>query len=125
MKGEVPDFPISSPLLFARTGLGRAFRATSDDRAVAQKMGINNRHLYAVATALAFGVTAIAGVFLAVRTTFIPTLSGRHRPDVEPAGGIRRSDLSGSARLHPHRWLRPADPVAERRNFAVPQTATG
>jgi branched-chain amino acid transport system permease protein len=61
-------------LLFARTGLGRAFRATSDDQAVAQLMGINNRHLYAVATALAFGVTAIAGVFLAVRTTFIPTL---------------------------------------------------
>jgi branched-chain amino acid transport system permease protein len=60
--------------LFARTGLGRAFRATSDDQAVAQLMGINNRHLYAVATALAFGVTAIAGVFLAVRTSFNPTL---------------------------------------------------
>ncbi len=61
-------------LLFARTGLGRAFRATSDDQAMAQLMGINNRHLYAVATALAFGVIAIAGVFLAVRTTFNPTL---------------------------------------------------
>ena len=61
-------------LLFARTRLGRALRATSDDQTVAQLMGIDNRHLYAVATALAFAVTAVAGVFLAVRTTFVPTL---------------------------------------------------
>jgi branched-chain amino acid transport system permease protein len=64
----------SLELLFAHTKLGRAFRATSDDQTMAQLMGVNNRHLYAVATALAFGVTAIAGVFLAVRTTFVPTL---------------------------------------------------
>lgn len=61
-------------LMFARTGLGRAFRATSDNQTVAQLMGIDNRHLYAIATALAFGITAVAGLLLAVRTTFVPTL---------------------------------------------------
>ncbi len=61
-------------LLFAHTGLGRAFRATSDNQTVAQLMGIDNRHLYAIATAIAFAITAIAGSFLAMRTTFVPTL---------------------------------------------------
>ena len=34
-------------LLFYRTALGRAFRATSDDAETAELMGIDNRHLYA------------------------------------------------------------------------------
>ena len=39
----------SLQLLFYRTGLGRAFRAASDDADTAELMGIDNRHLYAVA----------------------------------------------------------------------------
>src|SRR3954471_23391876 len=35
--------------LFYRTALGRAFRATSDDPAVAQLMGLNNAHIFALA----------------------------------------------------------------------------
>jgi branched-chain amino acid transport system permease protein len=35
-------------LLFYRTALGRAFRATSDDADTAELMGVDNRHLYAV-----------------------------------------------------------------------------
>jgi branched-chain amino acid transport system permease protein len=60
-------------LFFARTALGRAFRATSDDQQAAQLMGIDNRHIYALATAVAFATIAVSGVFLALRTTIAPT----------------------------------------------------
>lgn len=60
--------------VFYRTTLGRAFRATSDDQETAQLMGIDNRHLYGLAMALALGVVAIAGIFLGVRTNFDPSI---------------------------------------------------
>ena len=56
----------------ARTRTGRAMRATSDDQEAARLMGIDNRRLYAVATAIALGTVAVAGVFLGARTTFDP-----------------------------------------------------
>ena len=59
-------------LLFYRTTLGRAFRATSDDAETAELMGIDNRHLYAIAMAIAMVFTALAGVLMAIRTTFDP-----------------------------------------------------
>jgi len=59
-------------LLFYRTALGRAFRATSDDADTAELMGVDNRHLYAVAMAIAMIFTALAGVLMAIRTTFDP-----------------------------------------------------
>ena len=61
-------------LLFFRTDLGRAFRATSDDPVTVELMGADNRHLYSLAMAIALTVTAIAGVFLAVRTNFDPSI---------------------------------------------------
>ena len=60
-------------LIFNRTTLGRAFRATSDDPEAAQLQGIDHRRVYALATGLAFAVVAIAGVFLALRTTVAPS----------------------------------------------------
>jgi branched-chain amino acid transport system permease protein len=60
-------------LLLARTQLGRAIRATSDDHTAAQLVGIDNRHVYAVAMAIALGTAAIAGIFLGIRTTFGPS----------------------------------------------------
>lgn len=60
-------------LILARTQLGRALRATSDDHAAARLVGIDHRHLYAVAMAVALGTAAIAGVFLGIRTTFGPS----------------------------------------------------
>jgi len=60
--------------LFYRTAFGRAFRATSDDPAVAQLMGLDNRHVFALAMALSLAVVAIAGVLLAVRTNFDPAI---------------------------------------------------
>jgi branched-chain amino acid transport system permease protein len=61
-------------LIFYRTALGRAFRATSDEPAVAQLVGLDNRHVFALAMALSLAVVAIAGVFLAVRANFDPAI---------------------------------------------------
>ena len=60
--------------LFYRTALGRAFRATSDDQSVAQLVGLDTRHIFALAMALSLAVVAIAGVFLAVRANFDPAI---------------------------------------------------
>ncbi|MCC6887636.1 MAG: branched-chain amino acid ABC transporter permease [Hyphomicrobiales bacterium] len=60
--------------LFYRTALGRAFRATSDDQPTAQLMGLNNAHIFALAMALSLAVIAVAGVLLAVRTNFDPSI---------------------------------------------------
>jgi branched-chain amino acid transport system permease protein len=61
-------------LMLSRTRLGRAFRATADDPGTARLMGIDHRHLYALATAIALGTVAVAGIFLGIRTTFTPSL---------------------------------------------------
>lgn len=58
--------------LFYRTGMGRAFRAVSDDGEIAQIMGLENRKVFAWAMALSMAVVAVAGVFLALRTNFDP-----------------------------------------------------
>ena len=60
-------------LFLNRTKMGRAFRATSDDREAAELMGMNNRHIYALAMAVSLATVAIGGIALAVRTTFDPT----------------------------------------------------
>ncbi|MBK6852354.1 MAG: branched-chain amino acid ABC transporter permease [Burkholderiales bacterium] len=59
--------------LFRHTRIGRAFRATSDDPATAELMGVDKAHVYALAMAVASGVVALAGVFLVMRTTISPT----------------------------------------------------
>lgn len=61
-------------LLFYRSQLGRAFRATSDDPEVAQLMGIDNRRIFAVAMAVAMMVTAVAALHLGIRSNFDPTI---------------------------------------------------
>ncbi len=60
--------------IFYATAMGRAFRATSDDQEVAQMMGIGTAHVFSLAMALSLAVVAIAGVLLAVRTNFDPSL---------------------------------------------------
>ena len=61
-------------LLLYRTSLGRAFRATSDDADTARLYGVDNRHVFALATAIALAVASIAGVLLAIRTNFDPSI---------------------------------------------------
>jgi branched-chain amino acid transport system permease protein len=61
-------------MLFNYTRIGRAFRATSDDATTAQLMGINHKHIFGLAMGLALVLVAIAGVLMAVRTNFDPTV---------------------------------------------------
>ena len=61
-------------LLLNRTALGRAFRATSDDPETARLYGVDNRHIFALATALSLAVVSVAGVLLAIRTNFDPSI---------------------------------------------------
>jgi len=60
-------------LVLRYTRLGRSLRATSDDQRTARLMGIDNRKLFAIAMAMAMATAAIAGVFLGVRTSFVPS----------------------------------------------------
>jgi branched-chain amino acid transport system permease protein len=55
-------------LFTQRTKMGRAFRAVSDDQEASRLMGINNKHVWAV---------AMGGVMMAIRTTFDPLLGSQ------------------------------------------------
>lgn len=59
--------------MFARTPLGRTFRAVSDDREIAELMGLNANRVYALATGIAFVLIAIAGALQGMRTTVSPS----------------------------------------------------
>ncbi|RWL44345.1 MAG: branched-chain amino acid ABC transporter permease [Mesorhizobium sp.] len=61
-------------LIFYRTSLGRAFRATSDDRVTAGLMGIRPDRIFAIATGLAMVVVTIAALYLGTRANFDPTI---------------------------------------------------
>lgn len=58
--------------LFNHTALGRSFRAVSDDREIAELMGLKSREVYALATALAFVLVGLAGTLQGMRTTVAP-----------------------------------------------------
>lgn len=59
--------------LFSATALGRAFRAVSDDREIAELMGLHAGKVHALATGIAFVLVAVAGVLQAMRTTVSPS----------------------------------------------------
>jgi branched-chain amino acid transport system permease protein len=61
-------------LLFYRTALGRAFRATSDDPEIAKLMGVDHRLIFAVAMGVAMVVATVAALYLGVRANFDPTI---------------------------------------------------
>jgi branched-chain amino acid transport system permease protein len=63
---------IAMQLLFDRTPIGRAFRAVSDDKDAAELMGLDHRHVYALATGIAFLLVAIAGTLHGMKTTVSP-----------------------------------------------------
>jgi len=62
--------------IFYKTSLGRQFRAVSDNQEIAQLMGLNKAHVFGLAMALAFAVTAIGGILLGMRTSFDPSIGG-------------------------------------------------
>ncbi|MBO9343006.1 MAG: branched-chain amino acid ABC transporter permease [Roseiflexus sp.] len=59
--------------VMTRTGLGRAFRATSDDPITAELMGIDSKHIYGLAMGVSLALIAVAGILLGMRTTFGPS----------------------------------------------------
>ncbi|EKE74370.1 branched-chain amino acid ABC transporter permease [Celeribacter baekdonensis] len=60
-------------VLFFHTALGRLLRATSDDAEMVPLMGGNKAHVFALATMIASGVVAVAGIMLAMKTNFDPS----------------------------------------------------
>jgi len=63
-------------LLLTRTRLGRAIRATAEDPDTVGLIGIDARAVYALATAIALALAAVAGAFLAMRASFDPYSGG-------------------------------------------------
>jgi branched-chain amino acid transport system permease protein len=61
-------------LIFYRTSLGRAFRATSDNPQIAQLMGINERSVYAIAVGISLAVSVIAALTFGIRANFDPSI---------------------------------------------------
>jgi branched-chain amino acid transport system permease protein len=61
-------------LIFYRTSLGRAFRATADNPPIAQLMGINERNVYAIAVGLSLAVSVIAAITFGIRANFDPSI---------------------------------------------------
>ncbi len=59
-------------LFLSKTSLGRAMRATAEDPDTVELVGVNSRAVYALATALALALAALAGAFLGMRQTFDP-----------------------------------------------------
>jgi branched-chain amino acid transport system permease protein len=59
-------------LFLSRTRAGRQMRATAQDPDTAELVGIDSRAVYARATAIAVAIAAIAGMFLAIRSSFYP-----------------------------------------------------
>lgn len=64
---------IALQIFLNRAPLGRAMRATSDDVDTVKLMGIDNRRVYALSTAMALATVGLAGMFLGMRTQFSPT----------------------------------------------------
>ncbi len=65
---------IAGVQIFLNTApLGRAMRAASDDPDTVKLMGIDNRQVYALSTALALATVGLAGMFIGMKTQFSPT----------------------------------------------------
>ena len=63
---------VALQVFLSKAPLGRAMRATSDDVDTVRLMGIDNRQVYALATAIAIATVGLAGMFLGMRTQFNP-----------------------------------------------------
>jgi len=69
---------IGIQLYLSRNKTGRMMRAASDDPQIAAVVGGNAKHIYGVATAIAFGTVALAGLMMAMRSSFNPSLGPTH-----------------------------------------------
>ncbi len=69
---------VSLQVFLSRAPLGRQVRAASDDQEAASIVGVNVRHVYGVAAAIAFATVALAGVAFGMYSSFDPA-SGPQR----------------------------------------------
>jgi branched-chain amino acid transport system permease protein len=60
-------------LFLSKTSTGRQIRAVSDDREAAQLCGTNYRHIFGIASSLAFATVALAGIAFGMYTSLAPT----------------------------------------------------
>jgi branched-chain amino acid transport system permease protein len=63
-------------LFLSKTSTGRQIRAVSDDREAAQLCGTNYRHIFGIASALAFATVALAGIAYGMYSSISPTAGG-------------------------------------------------
>ncbi len=59
-------------ILLRRTPIGRALRATAEDADTAELVGVNSRSVYGIASGIAVAIAGLAGVFLAMRSSYDP-----------------------------------------------------
>ena len=57
----------------SRSRYGRLIRAVADDQEAAQLSGIDYRHVFGIAAAIAFGTAALAGIAYGMYSQFAPT----------------------------------------------------
>jgi len=69
---------VATNFLLTRTTVGRAFRAAADDFEILETLGYDRRTVYSAAMGLAVTLSALAGLLLAMRSSFSP-FSGAER----------------------------------------------
>lgn len=65
---------VAFQMFLRRTATGRIMRAASDDPEIAGTVGANSRHIYGIATGIACGTVALAGLIFAMRSSFDPSI---------------------------------------------------
>jgi branched-chain amino acid transport system permease protein len=65
-------FFVGLQVVIGRTGFGRAIRATADNRDVARLMGVQPTRIFNITMGFALALAAVAGMLLAMRSTFTP-----------------------------------------------------
>ena len=60
-------------LFLSNTAMGRSIRAAADDQEAAAIAGVNTRHVFGVAAAIAFATVALAGLALGTYSSFDPS----------------------------------------------------
>lgn len=64
---------VSLQVFLSRSSAGRQIRATADDPEAAATVGVNVRHIYGVAAALAFASVSLAGIAFGMYSSFDPS----------------------------------------------------
>ncbi len=60
-------------MFLSRTSTGRLIRAVADDPEAAQLVGVDYRHVFGIAAAVAFGTVALAGLAFGMYSSFNPS----------------------------------------------------